>query len=115
MIPNTELQIGNVVLFKGEVYTIQSGSDIDNCADYEPIKLTKEILMNELGFDYHYGFIKHGLTFKFVDESIYLIRFNKADSIKIKYLHQLQNFWYWQVGNMLKIEKSSAVSFEKKN
>ena len=110
MIQANELRIGNIVLSKplmgnSKKYLITkvSASDIYRCvsnpSDYEPIPLTEEWLL-KCGFKKSitgtcYGMITANARDRFSIFSDGKFKIETTDlSIKIKYLHQLQNIYF---------------------
>lgn len=116
-----ELRIGNYVLageydfpmcvtgiFEDKVYLNFDGNNDDDliCKEIEimPIRLTDETLLK-------FGFVK-GDIYHFIDD-FYIDNWNpeqshytyNAETVKIKYLHQLQNLYFSLTGKELKYEQ----------
>lgn len=99
----SELRIGNIIFSKKNkgsvVVQCLPGIDMDN---YEPIKLTEEIL-------FKYGFIEERSCFKKNGMELFNIAdlyFRGQYPIKadIKYVHQLQNLYFALCGEELELK-----------
>ena len=113
----SELRIGNLCIQYGDICPIESGEEIDDCAQYpdkyEPIPLTEEWLL-KFGFQkitgwsknefcsLHTGYIefqwdKDGMMISIEDQNLTLSH--------IKYVHSLQNLFFSLTGNELTLNK----------
>lgn len=107
-----DLMIGNIILncANGPI-EILNGEDVsiicDNIHKYKPIPLTEEWLLKfgfEKGFNEEPSIREKGWfnDYIFIGNDLY---FNHYEgSVKIKYVHQLQNLYYCLTGEQLTIE-----------
>jgi len=93
MIQETDLRIGNYVLYSGhyrKIVSLNLGTDVNA----EPIPLSEELLLkcgaiNKFGRTYFIGKIKFDIN------TLNIVRFHYSGKVAyIYYLHQLQNLWY---------------------
>lgn len=122
-----DLRVNNLVLFKGKPFQLLIGADLDNLSDKEPILLSPEILIGcgfiSNGEDmYFIPLLSNDDTYDRVeliisiegerwDQTHAAIFVQETDlndetwlhpKAEIKYLHQLQNFYYFHTGQELK-------------
>ena len=122
-----ELRIGNLVEYEGQTVIVMATSNHVNKWDLElgyfkdsvgfqrkinqvkPIPLTEEWLF-EFGFiddfskDFRVRLIGHRLGDFFITEKMKLLT-SDINSVKIKYVHQLQNLYFALTGEELTIKK----------
>lgn len=113
MIQPQEMRIGNIVLFNGEIRTVDFLNKYS--FNYDPIPLTEEWLLK-------FGFEKFGIYWDFEDVTFDLCeelpgRFTielESDRggnmlLEITTVHQLQNtFYYFSQGKELELKKESV-------
>lgn len=117
MVP--ELQVGNLLNIKevgvGKIYSINyvelglhfnspPCSDNFNHEELEPIPITKDIFI-QLGFRFkeedgkaYFICSPKALFLRVIDKKIYF-----GDNLEIKYVHQLQNIYYWYSSEKLDV------------
>lgn len=113
-----ELRVGNLVntTTAGNVCNtlvpieIIDGTYIDNAEWFFPIPLTTEWL-ERFGFDVgnNFYFTRGDFDISYIDDDIiyerYTVRWQKSVSIKIQYVHQLQNLYFALTGEELEHDK----------
>lgn len=107
MIPSKDLMLGNCVymISKQKHYIIDRGQDIDSSDDFNPIKATNDLLikLGAVRIEGWDGMIFYRFTEgnNSTDLEECVDGYENDQGLKIKYLHQVQNYVYFSIGKEL--------------
>jgi hypothetical protein len=112
MIQANELRIGNYVFLKSKnkIWKITCGQEIDtgkDSNDFEPIPITYELLLLNLGFEERgsgFGINRFSLAYKCSDKEQFFYSTWHDGVVEIQYIHQLQNLYFAITGKELTLK-----------